>query len=41
MTKDKVPNVNQGGVEAISKSAQSVRNGKLILGESHEREYVI
>jgi len=37
MTKDKGPNISQGGVEAISKSAQSVQNGKSILGGSHPK----
>lgn len=35
MTKDEGPNVSQGGVEAISKSAQSVQNGKSTVGDSH------
>lgn len=35
MTEDEGPNVNQGGVETISKAAQSVQNGKPVLGDSH------
>ncbi len=34
MNRDEGPNVSQGGVEAISKPAESVRNGKSCLGGS-------
>ena len=35
MTRDEGPNVSQGGVEAISNTAQSMQNGKSMLGDSH------
>lgn len=35
MTDNEGPNVNQGGVEVISITAQSVQNGKSMVGDSH------